>query len=273
MSLLLDVVLFIRSNAAVLKLSPMERVVLVALAARIGNNKDTWITQTALAKECVISTRYLIENLTSLITKKIIKIEKSGRKNRYQFTLEQVIHSSPIKEVVEEQYVNHSSPNIPEYVNHSSLYTGTTVQVSSPKKYEIPIINPELMPPPPPPKVTMKVTTKAKEQLVLSEMPSRFDEFWAVYPLKENKKKAREIWIRKKLDRKADILIADVIKRKACHKKWLEGFIPLPTTYLNGERWEDVITEVSNAESGAIAKLSPHQASLQRGWDVINNWH
>ncbi len=74
---------------------------------------------------------------------------------------------------------------------------------------------------------------------------SRFDEFWAEYPKKINPKKSLEIWKRKRLDERADELIEDVRHRKKNHKRWLEGFIPDPTTYLNQERWQDEI-EISN---------------------------
>lgn len=74
---------------------------------------------------------------------------------------------------------------------------------------------------------------------------SRFDEFWAQYPNKCDKKKAREIWKRKKLDKKADMIIRDVITRKANHARWLNGFIPNPSTYLRNERWEDEIQRVN----------------------------
>ena len=66
-----------------------------------------------------------------------------------------------------------------------------------------------------------------------------FERFWKEWPVKENKKKAKDVWQRKRLDEHADILIADVVNRKQQSKKWREGFIPLCTTYLNGERWED----------------------------------
>ena len=64
-----------------------------------------------------------------------------------------------------------------------------------------------------------------------------FDEFWAVYPKKRKKKTALDIWRRKKPD--ASVLIADVRARLAGDKQWLGGFVPDPTTYLNGERWND----------------------------------
>jgi len=66
-----------------------------------------------------------------------------------------------------------------------------------------------------------------------------FDDFWQAYPEKRNKKKAREIWQRKKLDDQAGRLIEDVKTRIAKDRQWIDGFIPHATTYLNGERWED----------------------------------
>ena len=66
-----------------------------------------------------------------------------------------------------------------------------------------------------------------------------FDLFWSGYPKKRKKKTARDIWKRKKLDRIADQLITDVKNRLIRDKRWLDGFVPDPTTYLNGERWND----------------------------------
>ena len=54
-----------------------------------------------------------------------------------------------------------------------------------------------------------------------------------------NKESAADPWKRRKLDGKADVLIADVRTRLSRDEKWKGGFIPNPTTYLNGDRWED----------------------------------
>lgn len=81
---------------------------------------------------------------------------------------------------------------------------------------------------------------------------SRFDEFWQAWPAqrKRDKKKARDVWKRKKLDRLADTIITDVRNRQAKDNQWLRGFVPMPTTYLNGERWEDVIESPSDDDEG-----------------------
>lgn len=82
--------------------------------------------------------------------------------------------------------------------------------------------------------------TCASDNAPLSD-ECRFEEFWSVYPAKKNKKKAKEIWKRKKLNSKADELIADVINRTNNDQGWLDGFIPHATTYFNGARWNDEI--------------------------------
>ena len=92
---------------------------------------------------------------------------------------------------------------------------------------------------------------KTHGQLALT---SRFEEWWKIYPKKVKKADAKKKWKLKKLDTKADTLIADVANRIANDSQWAGGFIPHPTTYLNGERWNDEISvdttkKLSYAES------------------------
>jgi hypothetical protein len=72
---------------------------------------------------------------------------------------------------------------------------------------------------------------------------SRFDEFWNAYPQghRQDRLKARKSWERQHLDDIADTIIADVIWRKLNHVQWQDGYIPHPTTFLTGRRWEDEI--------------------------------
>lgn len=70
---------------------------------------------------------------------------------------------------------------------------------------------------------------------------SRFEDWWQQYPRKVGKKAAREKWKAKSLDNQADQLIADVQLRAGTDRKWLDGYIPNPLTYLTQERWDDEI--------------------------------
>ena len=96
---------------------------------------------------------------------------------------------------------------------------------------------------------------------------SAFDRFWEEYPQKVKKKQAQEIWKRKKLDIKADLIISDVEKRLALDARWKGGFIPDPTTYLNGERWNDEISEKQHEDSQRTSQSSSATSNAARMWD------
>lgn len=69
-----------------------------------------------------------------------------------------------------------------------------------------------------------------------------FIKFWELYPRKDNKKKAEDKWKTLSTETQEKIL-EDIPKRKES-ANWLDQggkFIPMPTTYLNGERWNDEI--------------------------------
>lgn len=81
--------------------------------------------------------------------------------------------------------------------------------------------------------------SESESESKIGQTPSAFDRFWSVYPKKVKRKTAQQIWVRKRLDAKAEALLADIAERSKSDRRWLEGFIPDPTTYLNGERWTD----------------------------------
>jgi hypothetical protein len=83
---------------------------------------------------------------------------------------------------------------------------------------------------------------------------NRFEEFWAAWPSghrKRAKGKAEEAWKRHRLDALADHLIADVKRRAVEDQQWLAGFAPMPSTYLNGKRWEDEFATPSDRNGNA----------------------
>ena len=72
-----------------------------------------------------------------------------------------------------------------------------------------------------------------------------FEQFWKTYPQgrRRDKIKCKRHWERKQLDRLAIEIIEDVKKRKQIDADWLEGFEPMPFTYLNNERWTSDIAK------------------------------
>ena len=71
-----------------------------------------------------------------------------------------------------------------------------------------------------------------------------FEKFWQRYPKKRAKKPAYKAWCKLKLTRG---LFAEIMQALQQHKRseqWQRDngrFIPLPTTWINQERWTDVL--------------------------------
>lgn len=85
-----------------------------------------------------------------------------------------------------------------------------------------------------------------------------FDSFWESYPRKDAKKKAKAIF--NKLSKtNQQLAINDLQKRytKKIYTNTEKQYIPLPTTYLNGERWNDDL--INNGGQYAAVKKSPAQ--------------
>ena len=76
-----------------------------------------------------------------------------------------------------------------------------------------------------------------------------FKTFWSAYPNKQGKAKARKTWESKvKTVELANQIVKHVEIRKLSDPQWTKDrgeFIPLPTTFLNQERWEDEYKKLS----------------------------
>lgn len=83
--------------------------------------------------------------------------------------------------------------------------------------------------------------TETETEKELEKDIDRFDDFWSEYPKKTGKKDCLKIWKSRKLNLLAEKIILDVKNRQIRDTGWIDGFIPNPKTYLNGDRWEDQI--------------------------------
>ena len=68
---------------------------------------------------------------------------------------------------------------------------------------------------------------------------SHFPEFWKRYPNKTGKRQAEKIWKDRKLDEQWES-IAKFLEWAPIHdEKWKKGFVPMGSTFVNQERWND----------------------------------
>lgn len=69
-----------------------------------------------------------------------------------------------------------------------------------------------------------------------------FDRFWAAYPRKEAKAKARKAWEKLSPDTALCRKMSAALDRQKSSEQWQRDngrYIPLPASWLNGLRWED----------------------------------
>ena len=109
-------------------------------------------------------------------------------------------------------------------------------------------------------------TKKAKEHFA----QTLFERFWLAYPRKVSKKAARRVFLRLIAAEKdpEDFLsrILAAVAEQTIALDWCrerKEFIPHPTTWLNGERWND---DLSVVRSNPHVRLAPtHHACNWRG--------
>lgn len=73
-----------------------------------------------------------------------------------------------------------------------------------------------------------------------------FDRFWAVFPRKDDKKNAKRAFLRLKPDEALLAQLLAALEKQKRSRQWLDAggrYIPLASTWLNGERWNDQMSE------------------------------
>ena len=69
-----------------------------------------------------------------------------------------------------------------------------------------------------------------------------FEQFWSAYPRKQNKERARRAWKKLRPDMALCQAMSDALERDKRSEQWRKNngeFIPYPSSWLNGRRWED----------------------------------
>lgn len=78
--------------------------------------------------------------------------------------------------------------------------------------------------------------------------------FWAAYPKKVKKQKAWESWRKLRPDTALVSVILNALERQKRSDRWTRDggrYIPDPTTWLNGRRWEDELPAAADRRSPA----------------------
>ena len=90
---------------------------------------------------------------------------------------------------------------------------------------------------------------------------AEFEIFWSAYPTKVGKQPARKAFDKVKVPVKT---LVDAIERQKCSSQWSKDggqYIPNPATWLNQQRWEDILPE---AEKPSGMDTDPDQIAAIR---------
>ena len=77
-----------------------------------------------------------------------------------------------------------------------------------------------------------------------------FDRFWALYPKKRNKPAALRAWRRLNPTAALCMTMSRALKRQMASEEWTKDggrYVPYPSSWLNGARWEDEMGEAKPA--------------------------
>ena len=195
--------------------------VLLILANRANHDGVCWPGFGGIADQTEMSRRSVIRHVNALVGRGLISVKArpNQQSNLYQLNLKGGANLTPAQSVTSDTVTPCSDTVTPQVV--TPCHQGSDTVSPEPKR------------------------TTNKPKRTQSRADKRFEDFWDVYPRKVKKAESRKKWKLKKLDKIADLLIADVQNRLENDGRWYDGFIPDPTTYLNGERWNDELSALS----------------------------
>lgn len=100
------------------------------------------------------------------------------------------------------------------------------------------------------------------------EMAEAFEVFWKLYPNKKAKANARKAW--EKLKPSADLrqTLMTALGNHRLSRDWVKDdgqYVPMASTWLNGERWTDELAPASGAKASAFHNLPVHTDDMYQG--------
>lgn len=99
--------------------------------------------------------------------------------------------------------------------------------------------------------------TRARAQEEAGRIEAGFEQFWKIYPRKEDKKRAKRIWTKLRPDDGTVAEILEAVRRQSGSDQWTRdggAYIPHPSSWLNGERWKDETVPAAGGRPVVVAQ-------------------
>jgi hypothetical protein len=186
-----------------------------------------------LSKRLACSMKTIDRAVSELIEAGAVKKQQRIKDGHYQSSLYTVVRIDPVSgktppSDTDDPTSRHPRPDLASPVSHRTITT-------------------ELEPVEPKP---------------LNNIDSHFDTFWAEYPRKQGKGKAREAFRTAVKNAGVDAVIAGAVRYASDPNLPDPQFIPLPTTWLNQERWDDGPLPLNRKMTNSEHNIQNFRASL-----------
>ena len=91
-----------------------------------------------------------------------------------------------------------------------------------------------------------------------------FDDFWILYPRREAKKDAMKAWSQMTDEQQTAACVAMMDWRHVFMARESTSFIPLPASWLRGERWTDEVPREFRRGERAVAECEEFALKMQK---------
>jgi len=98
-----------------------------------------------------------------------------------------------------------------------------------------------------------------------------FENFWDLYPNKVAKKKTFTSWINLELTQRLYDKIIESLKAHKESDRWNNGFIPQPTTWINQERWDEILQKAKVEEKKPYYNGDPIVVKNGRRYVIVKS--
>jgi len=217
--------------------NPLRKLVLIKLADNASDQGECWPSYQHIADQCEIDRSTVRKHIKQLEAQGLLRIEnrdgpKGNSTNLYFLTLGGVGRNS--------------IPVGPESTGVGPQPTGGVGPESTRTSHSSePVNEPKPMGTP--------------------DQTEGFEQFWKLYPKKKGRKDAAKAWAKLKPDDELHQTLITALGSHCVSDDWTKDsgrYIPNALTWLNGERWNDVLKPAGASSSSAFHGLPNHTQEM-----------
>lgn len=217
--------------------NPLRKLVLIKLADNANDQGECWPSYQHIADQCEIDRSTVRKHIKQLAEQGVLRIEnregpKGNSSNLYYLTLGGVGQNS--------------TPVGPESTGVGPQPTGGVGPESTRTSHSSEPVN-------------------EPKPLCMPDPMAGFEVFWKLYPKKKGRKDAAKAWAKLKPSDELHQTLITALGSHCVSDDWTKDggrYIPNASTWLNGERWNDVLKPAGASSNSAFHGLPNHTQEM-----------